>query len=343
LKIFLSWSGDRSRHVAEALRGWLKKVIQAIDPWMSEQDLQTGGRWNPELETALADSIFGVSCLTKSNLQKPWILFEAGALASKVKDRSFLCPYLIDLEFEELGYPLATFHGQKCDKAGTFKLVCGINNALRSVQPAGALPDNDLAETFKTFWPKLKKQLKKLPNEPAPRRKKDQYEMVMETWESVRELNQTVAALQDGLAPNRLAAAGYYVPSSGGVFAGLPNVTGLVPMSAISGFWPPAPSPADRGKLKYARVADSESVHCSECGNDQVDLQPGKPVPPKNTSFHHDNTCRNCGSVVHQFHTISNNSGGKNFFCPPKCPFHTNEAGNVNPTSTRGKAPKEGK
>lgn len=35
--IFISWSGKRSLHAAEALRDWLPNVIQAAKPWMSDQ------------------------------------------------------------------------------------------------------------------------------------------------------------------------------------------------------------------------------------------------------------------------------------------------------------------
>jgi len=32
VRIFLSWSGTRSKHVAEALREWFPTVIQALEP-----------------------------------------------------------------------------------------------------------------------------------------------------------------------------------------------------------------------------------------------------------------------------------------------------------------------
>ena len=42
MDVFISWSGDRSKFVAEQLKGWLKKVIQLINPWMSSADLLAG-------------------------------------------------------------------------------------------------------------------------------------------------------------------------------------------------------------------------------------------------------------------------------------------------------------
>jgi len=40
MKVFISWSGQRSAAVADALRYWLPKVIQALEPWMSADDIE---------------------------------------------------------------------------------------------------------------------------------------------------------------------------------------------------------------------------------------------------------------------------------------------------------------
>ena len=42
MKIFISWSGAQSQYIAGILRWWLRRVIQHLDPWMSELDI--GGR-----------------------------------------------------------------------------------------------------------------------------------------------------------------------------------------------------------------------------------------------------------------------------------------------------------
>src|SRR4051794_3672388 len=75
--VFMSWSGDRSRRLAEALRKWIELVLHDVDPWVSSQDIQAGSRWERELDGALASRSIGILCLTVENLTAPWIMFEA--------------------------------------------------------------------------------------------------------------------------------------------------------------------------------------------------------------------------------------------------------------------------
>ena len=84
MRVFLSWSGERSRRVAELLDDWLQCVIQAADPWMSSKDIDRGALWFSEITDQLANTAIGVVCLTKENKNKPWILFESGALAKGI-------------------------------------------------------------------------------------------------------------------------------------------------------------------------------------------------------------------------------------------------------------------
>ena len=79
MEVFISWSGDRSEKVAEALRDWLPSVIQSVNPFMSASDIEQGSRWLNDLGIHLENAQFGLICLTQENLKAPWLLFEAGA------------------------------------------------------------------------------------------------------------------------------------------------------------------------------------------------------------------------------------------------------------------------
>ena len=163
MKVFLSWSGDQSRHVASALRQWLPSVMQSVKPWMSEQDIEAGSRWPNDLQTELEDTHFGVVCVTSHNTKAPWLLFEAGALSKRVR-ASRVCPYLTDIGPEELSGPLAQFQAKTSDKEGTRELVSAINNTLKEEDPGNALSGERLDHAFDKWWDDLREVLSQSPD-----------------------------------------------------------------------------------------------------------------------------------------------------------------------------------
>ena len=54
--------------------------MQAIDPWISSKDIDRGSIWFNEIFDELKDTNFGIVFVTKENQDKPWLLFESGAL-----------------------------------------------------------------------------------------------------------------------------------------------------------------------------------------------------------------------------------------------------------------------
>lgn len=83
LRIFISWSGERSRTVAEALHQWLADVLHVVEPWLSAADIEKGSKWAQAVTGELERASFAVLCLTPENLTAPWLLFEAGATFEK--------------------------------------------------------------------------------------------------------------------------------------------------------------------------------------------------------------------------------------------------------------------
>jgi len=150
MKIFISWSGERSERVATALATWLPKVIQAVQPWLSSASIDPGARWNAEMTRALEELQYGVLCLTPENISAAWVLFEAGAL-SKAVSISRVMPYLVGFEPRELQGPLAQFQAVRADLHGTLRLV----NAINSADDPPLLSDETLSEAFTVWWPHL--------------------------------------------------------------------------------------------------------------------------------------------------------------------------------------------
>ncbi len=159
MKIFISWSGDKSKAVAIALREWLPCIFQTVSPWMSATDIGAGERWSKELSKNLNDTSFGILCITKENLRAPWLLFEAGAL-SKSLIGSRIVPYLIDITPKQLTEsPISQFQAISADKEGTKSLL----EAIIEANESDKRPMNVFEKVFKTFWPELEKKLSNLP------------------------------------------------------------------------------------------------------------------------------------------------------------------------------------
>ncbi|WP_257721520.1 hypothetical protein [Chryseobacterium sp. IHB B 17019] len=44
MNIFISWSGDTSKQIAEELKNWLPLVIQSANPFYTPSDIEPGQR-----------------------------------------------------------------------------------------------------------------------------------------------------------------------------------------------------------------------------------------------------------------------------------------------------------
>ena len=160
MKIFLSWSGEKSKDSALAFKTFIADVIQSAEPWMSKMDISAGQRWSPEIDRELEASEFGILFLTKENLTAPWILFEAGALAKSVKDAR-VCPYLMDLEPTDIPQgPLTKFQAKRATKDETRELIESINKA----KGEELLSSDRLQRAFDRCWPELERKFIEFPD-----------------------------------------------------------------------------------------------------------------------------------------------------------------------------------
>lgn len=181
MKIFISWSGDRSQKLAEALREWLPLVLHFAKPWLSKSDIKAGDRWSVEVAKELQESNFGIICVTKENLTSPWILFESGALAKSMEDGRVI-PLLLDLDFKEISGPLAQFQAKKADQAGVRELVMSLNKSAQ--QPD---PEDRLTKIFDPLYADLGKIISEIPASGAPHKQtRPQGEILEELVSGVR-------------------------------------------------------------------------------------------------------------------------------------------------------------
>lgn len=155
MKIFISWSGELSHKIALEFRDWLPFVIQSIEPYVSSEDIDKGTRWSVDIAKELEDSEFGLICVTPSNLNSPWVNFEAGAL-SKAFENSKVIPFLFGLKNSDLKKsPLLQFQSTLYNESEIFKLVKSINSSLDSEK----LTDEKIKRTFEVWYVRLKEKL----------------------------------------------------------------------------------------------------------------------------------------------------------------------------------------
>lgn len=158
MQVFISWSGARSKLIAEAIRNWLPKVIQSVKPWMSNEDIEAGSRWLIEISDTLTQSTVGIICVTEENQHNPWLLFEAGAL-SKTLEQTCVCPILFQMNPGQLSGPLTQFQSNKLTMSGILKVLHTLNKNLGD----NKLESNELEEILDVWWPKLEQKLNDIP------------------------------------------------------------------------------------------------------------------------------------------------------------------------------------
>ena len=157
IPVFLGWSGPASEKVATVFREYLPAMIQALDPFMSKEDISKGSRWPSDIGDKLNDSRCGIFCVTPENLESKWIHFEAGAI-SKIVNESYVCPFLLGMSETELKAPLNMFQATTFDKNEVYKLL----ETLNSLCIGFGLEERTLRMSFETYWPKIESELSKI-------------------------------------------------------------------------------------------------------------------------------------------------------------------------------------
>lgn len=185
MKVFISWSGDESKAIAQILREELPIVINAIEPFVSSEDIEKGVPWFQNISKKLEESSFGIVCLSSANLQSKWLYFEAGALAAKVS-QAHVAPLLIDVTDAEVKAPFSQFQLTKLEQGDFFKLLLTINRALKESQ----LAEEMLKRSFAMWWPPFEKRAKEaiaaIPKKTAPVILRTDREILEEILSTVR-------------------------------------------------------------------------------------------------------------------------------------------------------------
>src|ERR1700761_123448 len=152
MKVFITWSSENSRRIALALHDLIGKILQTVEPFMSEKDVDRGTRWQAGLASELDTAAMGIICLTPDNLSAPWLLFESGALSNKFENAEpRVYTYLNKVNPADIIQPLSMFQHTLATKEDTRVLIQSIHTYTKSATPG----EQGLNELFDLMWPKM--------------------------------------------------------------------------------------------------------------------------------------------------------------------------------------------
>jgi len=192
MKVFISWSGKRSKALANALRDWLPMALQYVEPWVSDKDISAGDRWAQAIAGELEAANFGIICVTPENLHSEWVLFESGALSKSMLDAKVI-PLLYGLEISDLSGPLSQFQAQKLEESGVMEIVKSINSVSDT-----KTSEQIVEQLVPALWPRLEQTLEAIPDtEPSEKHMRPQHEILEELVTSVRGVNSRMGELEE--------------------------------------------------------------------------------------------------------------------------------------------------
>ncbi|HME58588.1 MAG TPA: toll/interleukin-1 receptor domain-containing protein [Terracidiphilus sp.] len=198
MKIFISWHGNRSEALATALKEWLPLVLYYADPWLSKSNIGAGDRWSDEIAKGLESCNFGISCVTRENMEAPWIQFEAGAITKSVKDGKVI-PLLLGLDKKEISGPLAQFQAKKVEQSEIKELIFDLNKSATN-----PVADATLEKLFVMAWPELQNKITAIPeNKAAVKPSRPEGEILEELVSGIRNLEMRFMVMKDMDAKNQ--------------------------------------------------------------------------------------------------------------------------------------------
>lgn len=143
----------------------------------------------------------GILCVTRDNMNAPWLLFEAGALAKSIQSGRVV-PLLLDLDLRDITGPLAQFQAKKADEAGITDLVTSLNKLAEK-----PLPESRIEKTLTKFLGELCETIRSIPpgvSASAAKHTRDNDEVLEELLTLVRGIDGHIkGAVRPSQAPSK--------------------------------------------------------------------------------------------------------------------------------------------
>lgn len=191
--VFISWSGDASKHVAGVLYEYLPQVIQGMEVFFSDQDIPTGTQWQGTIQGELNSTKYGIICVTPDNTDSPWLFFEAGAISSHTAEATRVSPLAINMSKEALPSPLQGYNAVDLDLDGFVKLVKSIHATVKQ-----SVPWSTIEASARYHWTLMEPRLAEMPTTKEAAPAFDQQAAIIEIRSAVRELTTQLAVRNPG-------------------------------------------------------------------------------------------------------------------------------------------------
>jgi hypothetical protein len=196
IKVFISWSGNRSRKIGEAIRDWLPAVLQSVRPYFTPTDIDKGARWASEIQNELITSKLGIFVITNENTKSPWLNFEAGAISNSAN--TAVCPLLFGVDPSDVSGPLAQFQATPFNKDEARKLITSLNEKTGDSK----LSSDIVFTVFEKWWPDLDEKISNIlsQEEKSSQPLRSERELIEEILAHVRKENKDTPQNSKALA-----------------------------------------------------------------------------------------------------------------------------------------------
>jgi len=139
MKLFISWSGKVSGDLAKIIKRWLTTSVfphETLVIFVSEEDIGAGASWLEVVKHEMMTSDCALIVITKSNIDAPWLNFEAGGIAVGTAEARKVIPLLVDTSIDEIKSPLKHFQSISLAKPSIRKLIEDLKRAGAFTSPS---------------------------------------------------------------------------------------------------------------------------------------------------------------------------------------------------------------
>jgi len=152
MKLFIAYSGETAKRLAEEIRKWLPGMLPGLQPYFAKTDIKKGSDWRDAIGKAATKAGATMLCLTQEGMNRPWINYEAGLSA-----RVF--PVLFgDAAGGGPSGPLEAFQATMFEKDDMLRLMHDLNG----LTPKSGRTSSELERHFKSSWPKLEQAVSRI-------------------------------------------------------------------------------------------------------------------------------------------------------------------------------------